>query len=272
MSCRKMSLPEGWYPHEKGRVEKIIETWDLKDEIKSDRYVSGIVPHAGWYFSGKEAWRIIRMIPEKTETIIIAGGHLSENSKAVCWNFDEYEVPGGHLKLDRTLFRNLCKSMPQDFTIDNTIEIQLPLLWYKNPKFKILAIRLPPNESSFEWGRKAAEITSEMGRETFFLGSTDLTHYGLNYENLLYRDYPDPLEEAYRKEKELLRLVADGRFSAALNFNKQWQTSCSLGAALGAAGFADFFGKIPGEIVSLTSSSELTGESESFVNYGTLLF
>ncbi len=267
-----MTLPEGWYPHEKDAVEKIIESWSIIHPENRGKHVAGIVPHAGWYYSGKAAWNLVNRIPENTETVIISGGHLSESSTPKCWKFKEFEIPGGHLEKDEELFMEICQEMEADYTADNTIEVLLPLIAYKLQDVKVLAMRLPPHESSYEWGWKAGEASGKFGKKTFFIGSTDLTHYGDAYGNTLYSREKDPLSESHKKEQHLFTLLNEGRIQEALEFDERWKTSCSLGAALGAVGFADFYKKLPGEVLSITSSADITGDRDSFVNYGTLLF
>src|SRR4030042_323617 len=39
----------------------------------------------------------------------------------------------------------------------------------------------PPAPGSLRIGERAVEISRDLGRKTFVLGSTDLTHYGYNY-------------------------------------------------------------------------------------------
>ena len=272
MSRRKMILPEGWYPHEKVAVEKIIKIWNVNPPESKWNSVSGIVPHAGWYYSGKAAWNLINRIPPDTETVIISGGHLSENSSCKCWSFKEFEIPGGFLKRDDELYYEICMGMKPDDAVDNSIEVLLPLIGYKLPETRILAVRLPPHESSYKWGWDAGKASESCGKKSFFIGSADLTHYGDGFSNHLYRDYTDPLLESHKKERQLFNLLNNARIEEAIQFNEKWKTSCSLGALMGAVGFADFHNKLPGEVLTITSSADITGDRDNFVNYGTLLF
>jgi AmmeMemoRadiSam system protein B len=50
------------------------------------------------------------------------------------------------------------------------------------PRAKLLALRLPAEEASFDAGGGIARIGAALGRKLVVLGSTDLTHYGDNYD------------------------------------------------------------------------------------------
>jgi len=51
MQIRDYSLPMGWYPREKGEVSAFLSDFDNKN--RSSR--AAIMPHAGWYYSGRTA-------------------------------------------------------------------------------------------------------------------------------------------------------------------------------------------------------------------------
>ena len=272
MTLRKMRLPDGWYPHHRNGVEETLKKWDVIPYQTERKFSAGIVPHAGWYFSGREAWTVIRGIPDDTETVIVAGGHLPQGSPFLCWEQDFYETPLGNLKINRELFDVFCSEAYVDDNTDNTIEIQLPLIKTVLPDVTVLAVRLPPDKIAFDWGADVGKFCKENKIKAFFLGSTDLTHYGANYGNFLYRNSADPLKEARNKDRELLESLAAGDISGSLISVEKWQTACSVGAALGAAGFASSLNKLPGEVLSLTGSSDKLGDHSNFVNYGTVVF
>jgi AmmeMemoRadiSam system protein B len=71
----------GWYPEDKDECERMIKKWSKNGiEIKSEstRGIGGIVPHAGWFFSGEVACTVFRCISELTspDTVIVFGKHL----------------------------------------------------------------------------------------------------------------------------------------------------------------------------------------------------
>ena len=62
-------------------IKELLDSWE-KEEIKAvTGAIAGVVPHAGWYFSGKIAYRVLRALSGESDSIIIAGGHLREGSR-----------------------------------------------------------------------------------------------------------------------------------------------------------------------------------------------
>ena len=271
MSMRKMKLPEGWYPHDRNGIEEFIREWNMETNTGREG-IAGIVPHAGWYFSGESAWKTISKIPVDCTTVIIAGGHLSNRQKSICWSDDEYETPLGPLMLNKKLFNLFCDDLDTDNAPDNTIEVQLPLIKYNNPEAEILPVRLSPLIGSFYWGEKIGAYCKANCIKAFFLGSTDLTHYGSSYGNLQYEKNGHPVQDACIQDRKLLDHLAHGNFGKALDSVEQWQTACSVGGALGAAGFAGSYGRLPGKVLSLSGSYDKIPYKSNFVNYGSILF
>lgn len=272
MTLRKMKLPEGWYPHNPKQVELFIDNFKSVKQQNNSFPIAGIVPHAGWYFSGKQAWEVICQIPAGIETVIVAGGHLSERRQSLCWNQDIIETPHGPLKLDRKLYQKFCQNFKIDNSSDNTIEILLPFLSFLNPDMKILPVRLPPEKEAYQWGRDVGIFCREINKKVFFLGSTDLTHYGPSYNNLIYKEKPDAVKAAREQDRKLLQAFCNAEVSKALNTVEKWHCACSAGGALGAVGFASSYDRIPGEILSLSGSYDKVDNSLDFVNYGTVIF
>ncbi|MGZ3539510.1 MAG: AmmeMemoRadiSam system protein B, partial [Thermodesulfobacteriota bacterium] len=61
MIRRERTLPRGWYPVDgkecKKEIESYLEGW-APSKLQLTKGLGGIVPHAGWYFSGRLAARV----------------------------------------------------------------------------------------------------------------------------------------------------------------------------------------------------------------------
>ena len=57
-----------------------------------------------------------------------------------------------------------------------------------------MPIGVPPSEESIEIGRAVAEIAAESGMNIKAIGSTDLTHYGMNYGFLPQGSGPEAID------------------------------------------------------------------------------
>ena len=189
---RKAVFAGSWYPSRAAECEREI-TGFLK-EGKSlnppDRsLVGGIVPHAGWYFSGSIACNVINCLKgqDTTDVVVVFGMHLHAGSPCYIMTEGAWETPFGAIAVEETLASELAEKFsftietPARFTQDNTVELQLPFIKYFFKDAKIVAMGVPPHNDSLEIGRTVVEISNRLGLKVKVIGSTDLTHYGTNY-------------------------------------------------------------------------------------------
>ncbi|MDO9125000.1 MAG: AmmeMemoRadiSam system protein B, partial [Deltaproteobacteria bacterium] len=151
MSTRKRTLPRGWYPVDKKEcqreIESFLEGWSPSVSLKTVR--GGIVPHAGWYFSGKLAARVFHLLKSKgkADLIVLYGGHLGPEDPPRMVMENNWETPFGDMEMDSEFARSLMKRIEVKTegpaSGDNTVEIQLPMIKYFFPDAKLLAIRSP---------------------------------------------------------------------------------------------------------------------------------
>ncbi len=192
MNVRRASFAGSWYPDSPEACELEIKQFlDGQKELEMPKgpWVGGIVPHAGWYFSGAIACHVIHMLKTGVlpDVFLLFGMHLHPASPNYIMTEGAWETPFGALAIETELAQRLSKQFPfhvetaHSHTKDNTIELQLPFIKYFFPKAKIVPMGVPPREASLEIGKAAAEISSDLGLSAKVVGSTDLTHYGFNY-------------------------------------------------------------------------------------------
>jgi AmmeMemoRadiSam system protein B len=273
MRTRERMLPVGWYPASasacKAEIEKFIAgTAPLPP---GTRVYGGIVPHAGWYFSGKAAARVFSMAAKvlQPQVVCIFGGHLGGNSPPLLVGDDAWETPLGDLPLATEFYAPLAKRLTvrEEYPGDNTIEVQLPFVKYFFPQAKVLALRSPHSATAIELGKAVAAVAKEFKISILAFGSTDLTHYGPNY-GWAPKGYGP---EAVKWVKE----VNDKRFvDQALNLDgpgmlqtaTQDQSACSAGGAVAAVAAAKADGAHKAALVDYYTSYDIM-PSDSFVGY-----
>ncbi|MFC1813222.1 AmmeMemoRadiSam system protein B [Thermodesulfobacteriota bacterium] len=192
MKARKAMLAGSWYPGSASGCEKEIKSFlkEYSEKPVSDLpFIGGIVPHAGWYFSGSIACNVINCLQEEVppDVFVIFGMHLRTGSPAYIMTDGAWETPFGEILIDKDVSGELTDRFAftietaENFTQDNTIELQLPFIKYFFQDAKIVPIGVPPVKSSLEIGTSVAEIAKQLGLRVKVIGSTDLTHYGSNY-------------------------------------------------------------------------------------------
>jgi AmmeMemoRadiSam system protein B len=235
--------------------------------------VAAAAPHAGWYYSGAIAARAALSLERDIETIALIGGHLPGAFGPLIAGEDAVETPLGEMPLDRDLGLEVSRALGcrPDRSADNTVEVLAPMAHYLFPGAKLLWLRFPADKDAFDAGRELARIAGRLGRKLAVLGSTDLTHYGENYD----------FEPLGKGESALawVREVNDARFIAAvlsgdpeavLRRAEEDRSACSAGAVLGALGFALERGAAKAELLAYGTSADQSPEAvpPSFVGYG----
>jgi hypothetical protein len=147
MRVRKRYLPPGWYPSQAEQVERDIERMRRPARRDAANGVAGIVPHAGWEYSGALALEVFSCMFRSMDTIVIIGGHLGPADGIMCCTEDAYETPLGEIRADGALLERLRATLPmrEDRHADNTVEVHLPLVRHCFPSAMALGLRASPS-------------------------------------------------------------------------------------------------------------------------------
>ena len=193
MKTRRAVFAGSWYPSQASECEdsimQFLETAEHGMGKPDHELCGGIVPHAGWYFSGKIACNVIHRLKGEIEpdVMVVFGMHLHKGNAGYIMPNGAWETPFGDIPVDEKLAVEIVERFdftietPDNFVQDNTIELQLPFIKYFFPNTKIVAMGVPPVKLALEAGIFAAESSKRLGYSIKVIGSTDLTHYGPNY-------------------------------------------------------------------------------------------
>jgi len=194
MRTRKPIVAGQFYPGQHySCVDQINECLDARtlSEPLPETILAGIVPHAGWTFSGSLAalvFSAIRQQHEKVHTFVLFGAAHSYfgRSPALC-DRGVWETPLGDAALDEELADAVLKkgvavSDASAHIGEHSIEVQVPFIQYLFAGAKLLPILVPPTDQAIALGTGVGEIIAQDERKKIIcLGSTDLTHYGPRY-------------------------------------------------------------------------------------------
>ena len=273
MKLRKRMLPAGWYPASKEEILSQFGSWKYEYKVDNNR-IAAVIPHAGWYFSGKLAYAGIKSLEKERDTVVVIGGHLPSGTAAIGYSEGTVETPLGEMKIDSELFRELSKHIPikEDTAADNTIEIQLPIVKYFFPDAKLGAFRLPPNELSEQFAKLLTDAEQSLGKKICVIGSTDLTHYGPSYQFTpkgTGKQAQQWVEEV--NDRQIVDAMINVNPSDIISLGRQNHAACSSGAAAAAAEFAKLHGIEGGKLVDYYTSASIHPGS-SFVGYAGVVY
>jgi len=283
MSARKAAFAGSWYPGHPAECEREITSFLEETETKpatGQVWTGGIVPHAGWYFSGKIACNVISSLvsQDPPDVIVIFGMHLHPGSPAFIMAEGAWETPFGDLPIATAMAHQLLQEFPFEvetttrFHQDNTIELQLPFIKYFFKDVEIIPIGAPPSSKSLEIGRAVARLSQEMNLATRIIGSTDLTHYGVNYGFTPQGTGPAAVEWVREKNDRrvidaMLSMNPDRVITEALASNN----ACCAGAAASALAAGQVLGSEKAEMLTYATSYDKS-PGDSFVGYVGILF
>ena len=291
MQKRKSIVAGQFYPGQHDScVDEINECLDARtlSEPLPETIVAGIVPHAGWTFSGSLAalvFSAIRQQHEKVHTFVIFGAaHGYFGQSPVVYDRGSWITPLGEVAIDEELADAVLSAGPvvsdaSAHRAEHSIEVQVPFVQYLFPGAKILPIIVPPREQAVALGNSIGQIINkDEHKKIVCIGSTDLTHYGPRYgftpmgvseDALKWADSVNDkkfIDLALKLEPE--RLLAD----AAENCN-----ACGAGAAAAAIAAAKQIGKTEGLLLVHANSNEVmlrkmgTASADS-VGYAAIVF
>ncbi len=194
MQARKPVVAGQFYPgqHDSclSAIHECFEAVNINQTLP-EAIVAGIVPHAGWTFSGDLAalvFSAIKQLHEKVNTFVIFGAaHSYFSSSPVVDNRGVWTTPLGEVVIDEELADailsiGLAVNDPSAHLSEHSIEVQVPFIQELFAGAKIVPVLVPPIEKAIELGTQVGEIISQQeDKKIVCIGSTDLTHYGPRY-------------------------------------------------------------------------------------------
>lgn len=192
MRVRPAVFAGSWYPRREKECRREVERFFQQAPPVPEgagEPLGGIVPHAGWVYSGGIAGKVVALMKKGLlpDTVVLFGGHLGTWSQHLIMAEGAWETPLGPIEVDSEMASRLLQQFhfsreePDAADPDNTRELQLPLIKYAFPQARILPIGTAPTEEGIRIGESVARIAAGLGRKIRVLGSTDLTHYGPGY-------------------------------------------------------------------------------------------
>jgi len=283
MILRKSVFSGSWYPAEQQACEDQIHQFlesGKNQSVSVANPVGGIVPHAGWFFSGSIACNVIHRLAQAAspDVVVVFGMHLHGGSPRTIMPEGEWETPFGPIAVDTALAGELTHryafqtETPTRFQQDNTIELQMPFIRYFFKDARVVAMGVPPTAETLALAKSVVETTRELELSMVVIGSTDLTHYGPNY-GLTSKGAGPKAVDWVRNENDRRVIDAMTRMDpeAVIREGLANDNACCCGAAAAAIAAGKAMGaQKAAELTYATSYDKSPGDS--FVGYVGVLF
>jgi len=271
MQTRKPIVAGQFYPGQNdscvAEIDEFLRRKTLGESLP-ETIVSGIVPHAGWTFSGSTAALVfwaIRQRHEKVHTFCLFGashsyfGHLPAVYDKGSWLTPLGDAAVDEELADAVIEKKAAVGNPQAHSSEHSIEVQVPFIQHLFAGAKILPILVPPMEQAVALGEAVGDIiAADEKKKIVCIGSTDLTHYGPRYGFTPMGIGPDAFQWASQvNDQQFIDLALKLEPQSMLANAAENSNACGAGAAAAAVAAAKKLGKTEGLLLAHTNSNEV---------------
>jgi len=264
-----------------------IETFLAGFEPPSDpaEPVAGLVPHAGWAYSGAVAAKVVKSLQKTSpQTFVIFGAvHSWGVADGAVYPSGSWETPLGEVPVDEELAAFLLEKCPGHLRSDadshaqeHSIEVQVPMIEILHPGARIVPIAMPPMSSAAAAGAAVGAALAEADKPVAVLGSTDLTHYGRNYGFAPWGVGAAARDKMRENDRRIIDLALGLDAEAVVAEAAANSNACGAGAIAATVAAAKAMGAGRAALVDYTTSHDVMGDPpdtfQMAVGYAGILF
>lgn len=236
-------------------------------DFSSRRLFGGLVPHAGWSYSGAVAATVFSTLAESfaPDVIVMFGGvHRSMVDVAAMYCDGKWNTPIGPVPVDERLAGRILEQT--NLIVDNacaheqehSLEVQMPFIASLFPYARVVPIMVKPGPKAEAVGEAVGSVLQTYEYKAMVVGTTDLTHYGPNYgfvpegvggkANLWARLVND---------RRFIELVQKMRSECVVDEAQTHKNACSSGAVAATLAAVKKVGAHSASVLAQTSSAEV---------------
>lgn len=241
---------------------------EIPDNTMNEEIIAGIVPHAGYVYSGKTACYTFNEIRkgELPDTFIIIGpNHTGRGTKIDVCDFDKWETPLGLVDVDDEFIRELLNE-DSNVYIDNSahvnehsIEVEIPFIQYicEGHDFKIVPIVISQQIPQLceQLAMSLNNVIKKLNRNCLIIASTDLNHYE-NQDTTLYLDEKIMKSVESMDMKQMVKDIIDYDI-----------TMCGYGPVITATYYSKLHYAQSSTVLKHSTSGDVSGDYDSVVGY-----
>lgn len=289
MKIRKPAVAGQFYPATQAEcLQEIQECLDIElpDISLPQPIVGGIVPHAGWVFSGRLAAMVFKAIQQMNRTVdtflLFGASHRYSGRKPAVWTEGDWETPLGIVGVDKQFAAQLVDfgavDEPTAHLSEHSIEVQVPFIQYLFSDARIVPVVMPVWGFDAQWCGQIAELVRASGKSIVSIGSTDLTHYGPRYGFCPQGTGKVGLDWAYQvNDQAFIDLALALKAEQMVQCAVENENACGPAAAAAVAAIAATLGRQRGILLAHTHSNMVMRRrfgyaSEESVGYAAIVY
>ncbi len=287
MRVREPVVAGQFYPTSRARCIAEIEQC-LPQQMPAnlpDPIVAGVVPHAGWSYSGPIAARVYAAIRAATapQTIVVLSAmHRWGATRPSVYAAGAWATPLGEVAVDADLAgavlaegAGLLVDRPDAHADEHSAEVQMPFIQHLFPEAQVVPILMPADEMAVQVGAVIARTIAAARKRVVVVGTTDLTHYGPRFYGFAPAGIGQPaLEWARANDRRVIDLMVELRAQEIVAESATHRNACGGGAVAATVAAARQLGAQRGVLLEYTTSHEImpSGPASDFVGYAALVF
>lgn len=272
LSIRKPAVSGMFYPANpdslRDQITDILESEKakIKTELASTQIIGGVVPHAGYIYSGYEAvhfFELIRISKKEFDTIVILNpDHQGYSPAFATAPHDEWQTPLGNLPIDKEMAEHFPKSEIAHRD-EHSAEVMLPfiqMILKKDIKILPISIGNPTPEMAKKLAQILYSVSQETGHQILIIASSDFSHYvtpeeGVTLDNIVL--------------EKIKTLDSVGVYQT---IRKYGITVCGYGPIMTLIEYSILCSKKPTVEIAARGNSGKHSPSKSVVDYVTIIF
>jgi AmmeMemoRadiSam system protein B len=287
LPVRKPAVAGRFYPGDRRGCIKLIEQC-LPAESSADlpeKLVAGLVPHAGWVFSGAVAAKVFAAIRDQGAPktfILLSAMHGWGSSRPALYGHGRWATPLGEIEVDQDLAAGLLAAgagllvdAPEAHSGEHSAEVQVPFIQHLFPEARILPILIPADENAPHTGEIIGQAVSKAQKPVAIVGTTDLTHYGATYYGFAPAGTGEKaLAWAQANDERVIDLILGLKAEGIVAEAAAHHNACGGGAIAGTVAAARTMGAEKGHLLEYTTSHHVMprGQATDFVGYAAIVF
>ncbi len=187
---RKPAVSGMFYPSDPAELKQLLQNLESRALLSPGAFddkilVGGIVPHAGYMYSGVHAipfFHTVAANPSDFDTIVILNpDHHGQGEDVSLDPHSYWETPLGVAEIDKAFFPLLeLETSLLAQQNEHSAEVMVPLLQYYMPgSFKILpvSIRNQTPDIAVQLAGKLAQAADKLGKRILVIASSDFSHF-----------------------------------------------------------------------------------------------
>lgn len=182
---RKPSVAGYFYPVDPDALRELIEGV-LDAQIKKEKAIGVISPHAGYVYSGNVAGSVFSSVDLPENFIVMGPNHQEVSTGISIMRQGIWETPLGDVAVNTKLadlIMQLSKTVKENdksHAQEHSLEVQIPFIQYLKENISFVPISIAyfaTYDELVELGKAIGKAVRQYDQDVLIVSSTDMSHY-----------------------------------------------------------------------------------------------